>query len=636
VERLVIPTVIDPLRAEWNRVNKADPQAVLQFHKRLCNVVILDPACGSGNFLGTSFELLNALDGEVMATLRKLGLPDSPESVNIQQFRGIEIAPHSADVCELALRVVWLKSYYKTHKTPPPEIDNQRVVECRDAILKSDTARNIVDASGKITRYINPRPAEWPKCDFVVGNPPFVGNSKMRQTLGDAYVTAIRDIYEDVPGKCDYVIYWWFKAAELLEKGEIQRFGLITTSSIRSKFNSKVVAGFLEGNPPISLVYAIPDHPWGAGTAKVRIAMTVCARGDVPGTLATVSRETPNLGTYDVELAKQDGKKITSTLTLGADITKAQALRANADICTRGVMLSSPGFIVSAEQAKKLGLGTVPGLENHIRQYQNGKDINAKSRDVRVIDMTGCGEKEVKETFPQDYAYLAEHVKPGRENNNSSKLAANWWLFGNQKIELRKSLDGLKRYIVTSEHSGTRYFVFLDKTVLPDNALVTFGIDDAYVLGVLSSKIHVEWSLAAGAKLGKTPVYAKTTCFDPFPFPAASKDQEKRIREIAEKLDAYRDERQKEHPDLTLSDMYSVLEKVNNGEQLTQKEQQISRDGGIPGLKKLHDDLDAAVFAAYGWPENLDSAGILDHVLALNEQRAAEEKAGHIRWVRPR
>jgi len=635
VERLVQPTILEPLKKEWAAVDKTNPQAVLAFHERLCKIVVLDPACGSGNFLATSFELLSAFDNEVVATLRKLRQPEPTSAIGIQQFRGIEIAPHSADVCELVLRVTWLKAYMKTHRGLPPEIDNQRVVDCKDALLAYDSTQKTTTAKGEPdTRYLNPRPAEWPSCDYVVGNPPFLGNAKMRRTLGDGYVEAVRGTYKAVPGKCDYVMYWWYKSAELLRQGKIQRFGLITTSSIRSKFNSRVVEQFLDGQPPLSVVYAIPDHPWGAGVAQTRIAMTVCAAGEQPGTLATVTDERLSTNGYNVELKPQVGS-ITPRLTLGADLNKAKELRANDGLCTRGVMLSGSGFIVTEQQAKELGLGSVPGLEEHIREYLNGRDVNMKSRDVMVIDMTGLGEAEVKQKFPKVYAHLAEQLKAQRAGNNNQQLQENWWLFGGQKPELRKMLNGLNRYIVTVETAKNQCFVFLDKEVLPDNTLVVIGSDDALLLGVLSSKVHREWILAAGGRKGKAPVYSKTTTFDTFPFPTPNPAQAARIRDLAERLDALRKERQKLDPDLTLSGMYSVLQKMRADERLTEREQAISKAGKLKDLLKLHDELDAAVLDAYGWPADIDSSEIVDRLFALNQQRATEEAKGKVSWLRP-
>lgn len=159
--------------------------------------------------------------------------------------------------------------------------------------------------------------------------------------------------------------------------------------------------------------------------------------------------------------------------------------------------------------------------------------------------------------------------------------------------------------------------------------------DDAYHLGVLSSKVHCDWAAATGSRMVEVLRYDKTRCFDSFPFPDATNEQQARIRSLAEKLDAHRKTRQEQHPSLTLGEMYGVLEKIQKGERLTADENQISHLGDLPTLQKLHSDLDAAVLEAYGWPTNLKTSEIISRLFALNQDRAAEEGANKIRWLSP-
>jgi hypothetical protein len=196
-------------------------------------------------------------------------------------------------------------------------------------------------------------------------------------------------------------------------------------------------------------------------------------------------------------------------------------------------------------------------------------------------------------------------------------------------------LSGLSRYIATVETAKHRFFVFLDASILPDNKLICIALEDAYSIGVLSSRLHVCWALAAGGLLEDRPVYSKTTCFDNFPFPIATDAQKVRIRELAEQLDAHRKRQQAEHSDLTMTGMYNVLEKLRNSEPLTAKDKTIHEQGLVSVLKQLHEELDAAVFDAYGWPTTLTDEQILERLVALNAERAAEEAKGLIRWLRP-
>jgi hypothetical protein len=263
---------------------------------------------------------------------------------------------------------------------------------------------------------------------------------------------------------------------------------------------------------------------------------------------------------------------------------------------------------------------------------------------------------------------VLEHVKPERDNNNRESRRRNWWLFGEPNPKLRAQLAGLPRYIATVETAKHRLFQFLDTAIAPDNMLVCIALDDAYTLGVLSSRVHVVWALATGGTLEDRPRYNKSRCFETFPFPEAGAENQTRIAALAEQLDALRKRVLAEHPDLTLTGLYNVLEKLRSLENvgrksaapsaecvhvslsegaalfrptndlsasLTAKEKDIHQRGLIGVLRSLHDELDAEVLAAYGWGDAPDAESLLTRLVALNTQRSAEEAAGNVRWLRP-
>lgn len=276
-----------------------------------------------------------------------------------------------------------------------------------------------------------------------------------------------------------------------------------------------------------------------------------------------------------------------------------------------------------------------PTVSNYIKEYLNGRDITQSSRGSYVIDAYGLDVEQLQKQVPSIYQWLLHKVKPERDVNKRESRKKNWWLFGETNPKLRLQLKGLTRYIATVETSKHRFFVFLDAEILPDNKLINFALEDAYFLGILSSFIHVCWALAVGSTLEDRPVYVKTTCFETFPFPDATEAQKARIRELGERLDAHRKARQAAHPTLTMTGMYNVLEKLRSGEPLSAKEKEIHEQGLVSVLKEIHDDLDAAVFEAYGWPTTLTDEEILERLVALNAERAAEEKRGIIRYLRP-
>jgi len=257
-----------------------------------------------------------------------------------------------------------------------------------------------------------------------------------------------------------------------------------------------------------------------------------------------------------------------------------------------------------------------------------------------VIDNYPLSQQELRARYPAVYQHVAAKVKPERENNNMEFRRVNWHWFGATHETYRSFSKGLPRIIVTVETTKHRVFQFLDGSILPDNMLVAIGLSDSYPLGVLSSRYHGQWALRTGGWLGvgNDPRYSKSRCFDPFPFPDASEAQKAAIGAIAEELDAHRKRVLSDHPHLTLTGLYNVLERLKAGakpDDLDAKERRIFDDGLVLILKELHDKLDLAVAEAYGWPVDLAEEEVLARLVALNKERAKEEKRGLVRWLRP-
>ncbi len=676
VERLVVATVLEPLKAEWANVQataenkrsggdlKGARAEIHAFHERLCETKILDPACGTGNFLYVSLELMKRLEGEVLEALASLQDQGAIalKTIDPHQFLGLEVNPRAAAIAELVLWIGFLQWHFRTRGAPPddPIMRDFKTIEARDAVLtwsakelaRDERGRPLerTDAEGnrvEVYSYKNPKRPEWPAADYIVGNPPFVGGKDIRGRMGEGYAEALWAAHPHVNESADFVMYWWDRAAELLTlKGtRLKRFGFVTTNSLSQVFQRRVMERYLKGKKPISLLMAIADHPWTKATrdaAAVRIAMTVAALGEHEGRLFEVTREV-GLDTDEpiVELRETQGR-INSDLTIGADVTSLPALKANAFLSSRGMQLMGAGFIVTPAEAKHLGLGRRLGLEAHIRQYRNGRDLMATPRGVMVIDLFGLDADQVRTRFPEAYQQVIETVKPQRDaqfaktqTKDAEAYARLWWLFGKPRQELRPALEGLPRYIATVETAKHRAFQFLDASILPDNMLVCMGLEDGYFLGVLSSRFHVVWAHGAGGTLEDRPRYTKSQCFDPFPFPDASDALKTKIRAVAEELDALRKQCQAENPGLTLTQIYNVLEKLRAGEALNEAEEAIKTNGLVLIVKELHDKLDSLVAQAYGWTETLSDEEILARLVKLNAERAAEEKRGLVRWLRP-
>lgn len=717
VERLVMPTIIEPLREEWNTAQvvatsqiqegKANSlskaiETLKNFHHRLCQIRVLDPACGSGNFLYVALEHMKRLEGEVLNRISELHggqevLEAEGFTVSPHQFHGLELNPRAAAIAEIVLWIGYLQWHYRIHGSldlPEPILEDFETIENRDALIEYDSREPEVDEDGNpvtiwdgismkisqttgglipdeagranIFKYQNPRKSAWPEAEFIVGNPPFIGASTMRRALGDGYVDAVRQVYKGaVPDSADFVMYWWHRAAETVRYGMARRFGFITTNSLRQTFNRRVLEPHLnDTKKPLSLAFAVPDHPWVDVNdgAAVRIAMTVGVRGKQSGQLQQVVEETSreDREARHVQMAQRHGK-IFSDLRIGADVAGTIEMRANSNLSQEGVKLHGKGFIVSPGEACNLGLGIVPDIEKHIRPFRNGRDLTDRPRGDMVIDLFGLTADEIRDRFPAVYQWVSERVKPERDAKAHTKdgagYAKRWWEFGKPRQELRKALEGLPRYIATVKTAKHRLFQFLGADILPESKLIAIAHGKAWCHGVLSSRVHVTWSIATGSALEDRPTYVKTTSFERFPFPFLSEEQTHRIGDLAERIDALRKRQQAEYESITLTGLYNVLEKLRFGGELTTKEKTIHQQGLVSVLQELHDELDQAVFEAYGWDdlaeklvglpgatmprpdkpqEQADAEEeLLMRLVELNKQRAAEEAKGHVRWLRP-
>ena len=293
-------------------------------------------------------------------------------------------------------------------------------------------------------------------------------------------------------------MYWWHQAAELARAGAIRRFGFITTNSLRQTFNRRVLERHLAAADPLSLLFAIPDHPWvdSADGAQVRIAMTVAEAGDLPGELNGVIAERAGRGEgLEVDLEQAEGH-IHADLRIGANVASAVALSANRDLSNPGVKLHGAGFIVTPDEAAAMGLGRLPGLELHIRSYLNGRDLNQRPRGVMVIDLFGSGRGRCPVKISGSVPASLGEGESRSASRTSAKTGNNIGGFSGRPNPKLASLAGLKRYIATVETSKHRTFVFLDETILPDNKLINIALDDGWNLGILSSRVHGFWALA--------------------------------------------------------------------------------------------------------------------------------------------
>lgn len=676
IARVIRPAVEEPIRERWTAVQaevlqllesggttgrkatanrKLAEQRLREFHAWLRSLSFLDPACGSGNFLYVTMHAVKRIELEVLSELtdvtgnRELRF----QEVDPSQFHGIEVKPWAREIAELTLWIGFHQFWRRVHGEVQPEeplLRDTGTLENRDAVLvwgkkievpekaTADrtprlrhpvTGERVPDPAARIPyfEYRNPRPAKWPRADFIIGNPPFLGKLKQREALGDGYVDALRKTYPDLPDAADLVMYWWHKAAIEVAEGRTIRAGLITTNAITHATNRAIVAAAAERGAQVT--WAIADHYWHDATddARVRVAMTVIAREPAAATLVEVDGEANVVAT-------RHGPRLNFDLSIHADVASAarRPLLANKGISSLGFLLAGAGFQLEEAEARRL-LAADPRHSAITQPLRSGKDVTDHPRPIWVIDFGLLSEAEAKQ-YPLLYDLVRDRVKPNRHGNS---YAANWWQFARPRQNWRALRKGLRRYLITPETSKHRIFTFVDATVAASHSLVCVGLDDAYALGVLSSAFHATWALAAGSRLGidATPRYNKSSCFEPFPFPDPPGALRKRIASVAEKIYAHREAALTRSEKVGMTIMYNVVDKLRSGAELSKGEREAHQIAACGTLRDLHDELDRLVAEAYGWPWPEPPSTLLDRLVALHDRRVEEERAGNVRWLRP-
>ena len=586
VERLVKPVVMEPLRSQWAVVEmevdrilqleagKLEPTVgqrkkaegeIRSFLMTLQSVRILDPACGSGNFLYVTLDLLKTLEMEVLQ--RWVDVTGSVqlsvlEQVKPSQFLGIEVNPRAAAIAELVIWIGYLQWHFKRFgnaEPPEPVLVAYGNIECRDAVLEWDrtelilneadkpithwdgisyiihpiTGKKVLDETQRIQeqKYIKPRRREWAEADYIIGNPPFIGKINMRESLGSSYVESLRKVYKEVPDSADYVMYWWYQAAELLSSQKIKRFGFISTNSISQIYNRKVIQLYFRNKDPLSIIFAIPDHPWveTSDGANVRISMTAANLGKEKGKCLSIIHETydskSDSGEADLTFSEAIGE-IQADLSVGIPILDALPLKSNFYLANTGLTQGSRGFILSSFEREKMTLSNSKNSDL-IFKVLNGRDITDRNRGLYTIDTFGWSKEDLMYSSPEIYQHLFENVYPERQVNSDPKLRERWWLPRRSNEKLRQSISGLIRYLATSLTAKHRVFTFVDAEIRSEISIAIVASDDAYFLSILSSKVHVTWALAAGGTLEDRPRYNNSVCFDLslFPIPPTHKNK---------------------------------------------------------------------------------------------------------------
>ncbi|MGO8927209.1 MAG: class I SAM-dependent DNA methyltransferase [Limisphaerales bacterium] len=638
IETIVEPVVLAPLRREWEAVRaKAEPllavsrrlsrtqgeKLVVAFLERLKAVRVLDPAGGSGNFLYVTLQKLLELEKEVNHCLREHGFTPQFPQVNPLQLYCLEIDPYAHDLAQTVVwigYIQWLRANGYGFPAEPILKRMSANFRCADALF-----------------------TDWPEVDFIVGNPPFLGNKRLRSELGESHTKAIFDTFRDrLPATSDFCCYWFEKAREQIEKGKCQRAGLLGTAGAKQISSRRAFERIQESG---HIFFAISDRDWfDAGTA-IRICMVGFAGPD--------AADRPSLDGKEVA-------KINADLTGGLDTTGKHFLQANKMRCFMGTTKVGDFDIPQEQATQMLSAVNLHGKPSSdvLRPFRNGSDLVQVDSRRWIVDFGVGTAIEAAALYEAPFKHVVECVKPEREKNNDKWRRNHWWLLGRTLPDFRGATANLHRYIGTARVAKHRLFVWQDSPVLPDSKVIAIAFADDFRFGVLHSHLHELWTLAMCGWHGKgnDATYNPTECFETFPFPRPTPAQEAAIAAAAKELNELREHwlnpaewtgtRTLEFPGSRSGPWarYIDLKTVDaeTGVGTVRYPRLEPRDADCAAkLKKrtltnlynerpawlglAHKKLDAAVAAAYGWPADLSDEQILKRLLALNLERAAEE-----------
>ncbi|CAN5491008.1 class I SAM-dependent DNA methyltransferase [soil metagenome] len=610
---IIEPVLMVPLRRRWEEVktkawelaqrrddtkdqgtrtrrqNELD-SSLSSFADEIASVRVLDPACGSGNFLYVALKQLLDLGKIVNQFTAEVKASQLFPQANPAQLYGIEINEYAH---ELAQSTVWIGYIQWLHDngygTPSEPIlkplDN---IKHMDAILAYDLQSKPVEPA-------------WPEADVVIGNPPFLGDKKMRGELGSKYVTDLRTLYQNyIPGGADLVTYWFWRAFALIQAKKIQRTGLIATQSIRVGANRHVLDHIKKTG---DIFMAWSDRPWVLDGAQVRVSIVGFDSG---------KESERSLNGHKTFV-------INSNLSSTADVTQAILLLENSNIAFIGTQKGGLFEIPSDVAEKMISLAGNPNgrpSTDVIRPWINGYDITGRPRNMWIIDFPSDISEAEAALYEIPFEYIRKNVRPDRDQNIVTAAREKWWVHARSRPAMRIAWASLKRYIVTPRVAKHRIFVYIPMGIIPDSRLTVITREDDYFLGVLHSRIHEFWSLSTSPRhgVGNDPTYNAQSCFEtfPFPWPPGHESQDgprvqaiaQAAKELVEKRDAW-------------------LNPPGLGDKELQKRTLTNLYNARPTwLDMAHKKLDAAVFAAYDWPTTLSDEEVLIRLLALNLERA--------------
>ena len=605
------------LSTRTKRLNEAE-RRYRAFLDRLRAFTVLDPACGSGNFLYLALQSLKDLEHRVQFEAEGLGFQRALPEVGSANVKGIEINPYAAELARVSVwigEIQWMRRNGFS-EARDPILQPLDTIECRDAILSPDTTE-----------------ADWPEADVVIGNPPFVGGNRLIATLGEDYVSRISSVYADrVSGAADFVCYWFEKAGQEIASDRVRRVGLVATNSIRGGANRNTLQAATAARP---IFEAWSDEPWVIDGAAVRVSLICFGASDDPFSSSAQLDGQPADEIYTDLTARRAGA--------GVNLTAVQRLNENLGVAFRGDEKGG-AFDVDGDQAREwLRLPANPNGRTNadvLMPWVNGMDLTRRPAGKWIIDFGWTMSERDAALYEEPFQSVRNNVyqiyMDTPRGQRSKPRRKHWWRHARPYPEMRQALDTVPRYIGTPRVAKYRLFVWLDARVCPDSAMIAIARDDDTTFGILHSRFHEVWSLRLGTSLEDRPRYTPTTTFETFPFPegltpdmpAADYSDEPRAMAVA--VEARRlvqlrdrwlnppewvewvDEPVPGYPKRPIP-LDEDAAKALKGRTLTNLYNARPR-----WLADAHEALDAAVAASYGWSADISDDEVLRELLALN------------------
>lgn len=615
--KIVHPTIIQPWREKIAKAKTLKDMKRLRME--LAKFKVLDPACGSGNFLYVAFRELKRVEMELLNKIhlefpKSAGEIGTQSIVSIKQFHGMDFNHFAVELAKVTLMLAKEIAIKETKDW----VDTMQIglgFQLEETLPLDNMDDNILFADALFT--------EWKDADVIIGNPPYQSNKNMQEEYGAEYVNKVHNAYPDVPGRADYCVYWFHKAHKVLKEGGFA--GLIGTNTIRQNYSREGGLHYICKNNGV-IFNAVSSQPW-SGDAIVFVSIVNWTKGQFDGKKKLyVENKNGEQIEYEVPM-------INSSLSLNADVSEAKVLEINRKPkkVFQGQTHGHAGFLLPVSEAEKI-LEESEGNKVVLKPILIGRELVASKRSQPkryVIDFTGIDIMEAA-SYPGPFNIIKQTVLPDREkkaneqeHKNKELLVRNtqakinkhhinflksWWQLSYGRKEMKAELSKISRFVACSRVSARPIFVFVSSAINPNDSVIVFAYEDDYTFGIIHSSIHVAWYHEKGATLKGDPSYTPNSIWDTFPFPQNPKlGDVKKVAIAAKELRAKRSAIMNKH-NYTLRDIYRILE-----------------EPGSSPLKDAHKKLDEAVIAAYGFGKRKD---LLTQLLELNFEVADKIERG--------